>query len=139
MNVAIAVFRHGLACPDVMAADRDLKALGAVLGPARDWDVFATETLPRVTAAFPDDARLRRLAKAAQRQRAVCHAALRTYLLAGEFRGVGVALAWLSAADAWHETLGPAESTASAQLPFLIAAPISGASTKVMSPNCACA
>ena len=31
----------------------DLRALQQALGPARDWDVFATETLPPIVAAFP--------------------------------------------------------------------------------------
>ena len=119
---AIAVFKHGLACPDVLAADRDLKALGAVLGPARDWDVLVTETLPRVTALFPEDARLRRLATAAQRQREVCHAALRAYLLAPVFRQMGIGLAWLCASPSWHASLSPEEQAASAMQPAAFAA-----------------
>jgi len=119
---AIAVFRHGLACPDVAAANRDLKALGAVLGPARDWDVFVTETLPDVTAAFPDDVKLRRLAKAAQTQRAACRTALRDWLLSPAFRHLGVGLAWLCASDSWHATLSAEEQVASAMEPAAFAA-----------------
>jgi inorganic triphosphatase YgiF len=33
----------------------ELRWLGSCLGPARDWDVFATETLPVVCAAFPSE------------------------------------------------------------------------------------
>lgn len=119
---AIAVFRHGLACPDFAAADRNLKALGAVLGPTRDWDVFVTETLPKVAAALPDDAGLRRLTKAAQDQRETCHAALRTWLAAPAFRQLGIALAWLSTSQSWHDTLGPDERTACAMPPADFAA-----------------
>jgi hypothetical protein len=36
----------------------ELRWLGSCLGPARDWDVFATETLPVVCAAFPSEAGL---------------------------------------------------------------------------------
>ena len=35
-----------------------LRQLGASLGPARDWDVFAIETLPAVSAYFPGEAGL---------------------------------------------------------------------------------
>ncbi len=34
------------------AIDDDLKWLGSTLGPARDWDVFAAETLPAVSAGL---------------------------------------------------------------------------------------
>ncbi len=119
---SIAVFRHGLACPDVVAADRDLKAMGAVLGPARDWDVFVTETLARVSAMFPGDARLRRLAKAAQRQRETAHAALRQWLASPACRQVCIELAWLCGSPSWHETLSPEEQAASALAPADFAA-----------------
>jgi len=119
---AIAVFRHGLDCPAVAAADRDLKILGAVLGPTRDWDVFVTETLTRVEAAFPGDVRLRRLRKAAGVHRADCHAALRSYLASPEFRRLGVELAWLCASATWMESLEPEARDASALPPVLYAA-----------------
>lgn len=119
---AIAVFKHGLASADVIAADRDLKALGTVLGPVRDWDVCVTETLPQVTAAFPDDARLRRLTVAAQRQREACHIGLRACLAAPSFRQLGIGLAWLCVSEAWHATLSPEEQTASAMPPADFAA-----------------
>src|SRR5690606_8278466 len=44
--------RTGLAAP----AAEDLKWLAAQLGPARDWDVFAGETLAAVGSALPDHA-----------------------------------------------------------------------------------
>ncbi len=119
---AIAVFKHGLACPDVAAADQALKALGAVLGPARDWDVFLTETLARVTAAFPEDAKLRRLTKAAQRQRSDSHATLRDWLLSPGFRQWAIGLAWLCASQSWHATLSAEEQAASAMTPTDFAA-----------------
>ena len=119
---AIAVFEHGLACPAVTAADRDLKALGAVLGPTRDWDVFATETLPRVAATFPEDRRLRRLEKAVQRAREAAHAALRDWLTSSAFRQTTIGLAWLCSSDRWHATLSAEEHAASAMTPTAFAA-----------------
>lgn len=38
-----------------------LRELGGSLGPARDWDVFAIETLPALSAYFPGDAGLHAL------------------------------------------------------------------------------
>jgi CHAD domain-containing protein len=119
---AIAVFRDAVACPDVAAVVQDLKGLGAVLGPARDWDVFVTETLVRVTAAFPDDARLRRMAKAAEHQRDVSHAALRDWLASPAFRELGIRLAWLCGSPRWHATLKPEALTASRLAPAAFAA-----------------
>jgi CHAD domain-containing protein len=119
---AIAVFRHGLDCPDVSAANRDLKALGAVLGPTRDWDVFVTETLPRIEASFSGDKRLHRLIQAAQARRTACHTALYAYLASPAFRCLGVELAWLCASDLWVETLSPDARAASALPPADFAA-----------------
>ncbi len=114
---AVAAFRIGLACPDVLAADRELKELGRVLGPVRDWDVFVTEPLSRVAAAFPGEARLARLGRAAQRQRETLQAALRSVLLAPAFQQQMVGLAWLCASRSWQATLGAAETAASALPP----------------------
>ena len=114
---AVAAFRMGLACPDVLAADRDLKALGRVLGPVRDWDVFVTETLPRVASAFPGEARLARLGQAAQRQRERLQAALREMLTVPAFQQHMVGLAWLCASRSWLTTLGAEEQAAIALSP----------------------
>lgn len=43
------------------------RELAAHLGPARNWDVLLTETLPPLAAAFPDHPALRRLERAARR------------------------------------------------------------------------
>lgn len=93
---AVSVFRSAMpdAVRDLVAGH--LKTLGRVLGPTRDWDVFATETAPDVAAALPDDARLRRLIRAADRRRRECHATLRAYLSSAEFRQLGIELAWVA-------------------------------------------
>ena len=49
---------------------REASRLIGVLGPARDWDVFITETLAAVRAARPADDNLKRLAQAAEAERA---------------------------------------------------------------------
>ncbi|HEX8012978.1 MAG TPA: CHAD domain-containing protein [Casimicrobiaceae bacterium] len=52
--------------------EQQLRALGAALGPARDADVFALETLPKVAAQFRGDREIvrLRLRAAARRRRA---------------------------------------------------------------------
>ncbi len=110
LRSCLSVFRPAVQCAAVQAADAGLKALGARLAPARDWDVFVSETAPRVLAALPDDARLQRLFRAAERRRRDCYAELRAFLGGAEYRRLGIALAWLAAAGSWQ-----AEPDAAAQ------------------------
>jgi triphosphatase len=102
LRSTITVFRPLLDCPDLQAAAAGLRALGQRLGPTRDWDVFVIDTLAPVSAAFPQDRRLARLASAALRRRRECHAALREFLEGAEFRRLGIELAWLGGARCWH-------------------------------------
>jgi len=102
LRSAISIFRHTLNGPELTAAASDLKELGQRLGPTRDWDVFLGETAPEVAAAFSSEPRLTRLLRAAERQRKLCHAALRDYLQGPAFRRLGIELAWLAGARSWH-------------------------------------
>ena len=60
--------------------EQELRWLGSVLGPARDWDVFALETLPKIAAEFRGQreiARLRaRVAHKRRRAARVAHKAI---------------------------------------------------------------
>lgn len=105
LRSCFAVFRPVVQCEQVQAADAALKALGNRLGPARDWDVFMTETVPTISASLPDDARLQRLFRAADRRRQECYAGLRGFLQGPGFRRLGIELAWLAAADSWQAAL----------------------------------
>jgi inorganic triphosphatase YgiF len=61
LRSALTVFRPGFpraAFEDVVL---ELRWLDGALGPARDWDVFAVSTLPRIAAAFPGNPGLRSL------------------------------------------------------------------------------
>jgi triphosphatase len=107
LRSTITVFRPLLDCPELQAAAAGLKILGQRLGPTRDWDVFLTDTLPPVTAAFPKDERLTRLVSAAARRRQQCHVALREFLEGAEFRRLGIELAWLAGARCWHPAPPP--------------------------------
>ena len=96
LRSAIKVFRRAVPAPDLAAADAGLKALARELAPTRDWDVFVTETAAAVVEAFPDDKRLQRLLRAAEKRRRACHAHLRTWLNGAEFRRLGITLACLA-------------------------------------------
>ncbi len=101
LRSAIKVFRRAVRSPAVDAADAGLKALATKLAPTRDWDVFVTETAASVTAAFPDEPRLRRLLATVERRRRVCHSDLRGFLASVEFRRLGIELACLAAVQDW--------------------------------------
>lgn len=80
------------------AAD-GLKRLNHVLGPARDWDVFMTETAPLVEAVLPEQPALHTLLRAGSRRRHTARAALVEYLHGPEFRSLCLELACLAAAE----------------------------------------
>ena len=70
LRSALSAFATVLPPDDVAWLEREAKRLIGLLGPARDWDVFITETLPALRAARPDDDALERLAAAAEAERA---------------------------------------------------------------------
>jgi inorganic triphosphatase YgiF len=56
--------------------EQELRWLGSILGPARDWDVFALETLPKASAEFRGQREVARLrARVARRRRRLTSAA----------------------------------------------------------------
>ena len=93
LRSAIKVFCHAVTSPTIIETDKALKALAAILAPARDWDVFVTETAAAVLEAIPTGKRLRRLLAAAERQRRACREDLCNFLGGTEFRQLGIHLA----------------------------------------------
>jgi CHAD domain-containing protein len=95
--------------PAYASAAQGLKQLSHALGPARDWDVFMTETVPPVEAALPAQSALHSLLRAGTRRRHTARASLVEYLHGAEFRRLGLELACLAAADppADQETAPP--------------------------------
>ena len=72
--------------------EAELDWLGAALGPARDCDVFATETLPRIAAQFRGQAELVRLRARVARRRRQLRGAAREALAAPRFQMLLLAL-----------------------------------------------
>jgi triphosphatase len=116
LRSAWQLFRDAVACPALDAAKPALRALARHLGPARDWDVFTTTTLPAVAASLPDEGALRRLGAAAGRRRRESHAALRRYLASADFREVTIRLAALAALRPWESAAASAAEEQAAAL-----------------------
>ncbi len=111
LRSAIRAFGGALASPEIMQADKALKALASKLGPTRDWDVFVTETAAGVVESFPNEQRLRRLLAAAERRRRAHGDDLRQYLSGGEFRHLAITLACLANQDPTIATADAADAT----------------------------
>jgi triphosphatase len=99
---ALSIFRTALPPGALDAVSAGLKDLGTKLGPTRDWDVFAEETVPAIEQALPNDERLERLIAAAARRRRESQKVLVAYLTGAEFRILGIELAWFAASGFWH-------------------------------------
>ena len=113
---ALSLFRPLLGDPDLRGAAEGLRQLGRQLGPARDWDVFATETLPPVEAALDGQADLGALPRIVARRREAARATLSAWLAGPDFRRLGVALACLAAADPPAGEMPPLDAFATAVL-----------------------
>jgi CHAD domain-containing protein len=109
LRAALRLFRRVCALPEELMGG--LRALMAALGPARDWDVLCTETLPAIAPSYPDQAAWVRGAEVLEAQRARVRAAMRA-ALAQAHPHPG---AWLLAMQRWllqHGwVLGPAGDT----------------------------
>lgn len=116
LRSAFSVFARAVACPDVEAAADGLRALGRLLGPARDWDVFTSGAGEDLAAALPDDAAIDRLRAASERRRIDAYRDLGAYLDSPAFRLLGLRLALLASGEAWRATV-PAEADLAAPLP----------------------
>lgn len=117
LRSAFSVFRRVTASPGVAEADAGLKALAAILGPARDWDVFNAGTGAEIGAAFdgerPEGQALAKLLAATERQRVSGYDGLRKFVASPEFRLLGIRLAALAATRSWEADI---EEAAHAEL-----------------------
>jgi inorganic triphosphatase YgiF len=83
----------------------ELKWLASALGPARNWDVFVTQSLPPILKQFPSDQGLKGLYHEASKAQAAArndaHLALRSHRYDRMLLSLGT---WLMA-DGWHAQL----------------------------------
>ncbi|MGE5470255.1 MAG: CHAD domain-containing protein [Bacteroidota bacterium] len=68
LRSAIKLFAPVLPAEFVAAYGQTWQTLASALGEARNWDVFLSETLPPIQAAFPDHPDLRRLRSEGRRR-----------------------------------------------------------------------
>jgi triphosphatase len=106
LRSALTVFRPGFPRSAFEAVVSELRWLDRALGPARDWDVFALATLPRIALAFPQDAGLQALAEHTQRLRNAANRAAGEALQSSRYTvlllkllGVFYRQPWLAIAD----------------------------------------
>lgn len=68
LRSAIKLFAPVLPPEFVNAYGQTWRTLASALGDARNWDVFLTETLPPILAAFPDDRNIKHLRNEARKR-----------------------------------------------------------------------
>jgi CHAD domain-containing protein len=80
LRALLALFRPQLAGEAERRFTAELRTAGRVLGEARDWDVFCTQTLVRAREDGMDEAPAGALRGAAEEQRRAAHERLRAWL-----------------------------------------------------------
>jgi CHAD domain-containing protein len=136
LRSVLSVFASATACPSVVEAGAGLKALGAVLGPARDWDVFTAGVGAHVAAAFPAERAMARLMEAAERYRRQGYADLRRFIDDPAFRLLAIRLAALSATRLWEQEIGDGErAVLDTPLPDFAAAALNRRLKRVLAPG----
>ncbi len=107
---ALRLFRRIAPTPPsaLAALSADLKSLAAILGPARDWDVFIDGTARAVAAAAPDNpAAASRLIRAARHERATAGRSMREHLASPAFHALMRRIALAALARPWHHGADP--------------------------------
>ncbi len=105
LQVVLAMAEDFRADAELHALRREIKELNAEFGHLREWDVFATQTLPAVGARFPKHAALRELVGASQTQRMRHRAALVQGLHASDYQRLLLRFgAWMYG-DYWHDAV----------------------------------
>jgi CHAD domain-containing protein len=107
LRSALSLFAEA-ADPEALADIKEhLRGLAAVLGPARDWDVFCSQTGSAVGEAFAPEAQVKRLLTAAERLRGGHYQALRGHLRGPAYRVAMLRLAALPRRRDWIEQAPP--------------------------------
>lgn len=96
--------------PAVLApAVAETRWLAQILGPARDWDVFAGETLPPVMGHYEQHAGFAALARASARRRGGARRRARQAVVSTRGQGLLLALGAWTSAETWLEALDDAQ------------------------------
>ncbi|MGZ5091687.1 MAG: CYTH and CHAD domain-containing protein [Burkholderiales bacterium] len=103
LRSALSAFAGALPPAARMPIAVDLKWLGGVLGPARDWDVFVTETLPLIRGQFEERPALDRLAEQSARLQVRAQQRAHRAVRSRRYQRVLIGLASSLAAQGWRE------------------------------------
>jgi triphosphatase len=101
LRSALSVFNR--AFPRALFEEQiaELRWLGGFLGPARDWDVFAIETLPAVCAAFPGEPGLHWLIERTAELRAAADNSAREAVASARYTAVLLRLTGVFLREPW--------------------------------------
>lgn len=105
------LFPEGALSPPVT----ETRWLARKLGRARDWDVFNTETLPRVVTHYADHAGIAALRRAAASRRLAANRVARCAVKSTRAQGFLLALGGWLAAQTWRSGMAPAQLDALAR------------------------
>jgi triphosphatase len=101
LRSALSIFRRAAPGQELRALAPELKTLAALLGTARDWDVFLEGTGAEVQSAFNLDRRVQGLIAAAARKRLAAYEALSAYLGSDAWHRLTITLALLPTSKPW--------------------------------------
>jgi len=101
LRSALSMFAEALPEQQTEPLMDELKWLAGRLGPARDWDVFMTETLPPVQKAFGDRNGLTALGKQCARRRQAAQRRARNALESRRYQRLTLTLARWLVAESW--------------------------------------
>ena len=102
LRSALSVFQPAFPRAALETVIPELRWLTGCLGPARDWDVFALDTLRTVSAAFPGDAGLAAIAERAAGLRAQAGEHARQALASRRYTALLLELTGLFLREPWQ-------------------------------------
>jgi inorganic triphosphatase YgiF len=98
LRAALALFKRMLPPDQFDQVEAELKWLSGSLGPARNWDVFASGILPKVKSALVSGGELEALSERTERERRQAHAAAAAALRSPRYTTAILELSrWLTA------------------------------------------
>ena len=117
LRSVLRVFRPACDGPSLRGFDARLRELAALLGPARDWDVWLGGLGAEIEAALPGEGRIAALLRAARQTRDAAYAALRPALQGPALRRIAWDAVALVETRPWR-TEGDAEAAARRDTPI---------------------
>jgi inorganic triphosphatase YgiF len=105
LRSVFSVFGSVLPRPACQPAIDEIRWIAASLGPARDWDVFVTETLPPIAAAFGDETDLAGFAEAAEALRQEGNSAARAAVASERYERLLLRFSAWVACEKWRSLL----------------------------------